>query len=60
LEYALAALEDLTRTEEGLQALADAGGEAALQSYLAGVQRSPATEDAALAAQRLLHALGQL
>ena len=36
------------------------GGAAALESYLAGVQRSPTTEDAVYRAQRLLAALNEL
>lgn len=60
VDYVLAALEDLARTEEGIQSLADAGGQAALQSYLAGVQRCPDTEESTLRSRRLLAALEQV
>ncbi|KAI7839218.1 hypothetical protein COHA_007031 [Chlorella ohadii] len=60
VDYAMATLEKLADCEEGLVSLRDEGGQAALEAYLAGVQRSPMTEDAIYRAQQLLAALAQL
>jgi hypothetical protein len=57
VDYALSALEALAGSEKGLAAVAADGGGAALESYLAGAERSPASEDAVARAQRLLAAL---
>lgn len=47
----------LAGCDEGLQALAEAGGIAALEAWLAGVQRSPVTEHAMDSVQQLLAVL---
>ncbi|PRW33634.1 U-box domain-containing 4 [Chlorella sorokiniana] len=60
LDYAMATLEQLAGCEEGLVSIRDEGGQAVLESYLAGVQRSPTTEDAIYRAQQLLAALAPL
>ncbi|KAL4856946.1 hypothetical protein ACK3TF_002648 [Chlorella vulgaris] len=57
IDYALSAISMLAGCDEGLQALAEAGGIAALEAWLAGVQRSPATEDAMDSVQQLLAVL---
>lgn len=60
VDYALSTLEVLVASDAGLQSLADEGGAAALESYLAGVEQTPLTEDAVWRAQQLLAALGAI
>ncbi|KAL4419694.1 hypothetical protein ABPG75_006792 [Micractinium tetrahymenae] len=56
-DYALGTLEALGESPAGLAAIAEAGGQAELQAFLAATERSPETEDALFRAQRLLAAL---
>lgn len=63
VDYALQALEALVGCDRGLASLQEAGGQAALESYLAGVRRSPVTEDGVYRAQQMqqmLEALNKL
>jgi hypothetical protein len=59
VDHVLSALEMLASSDEGLESLAEEGGAAVLQSYLAGVARGPITEDAVWRAQQLLAKLGE-
>lgn len=60
VDYAMATLESLCSSEEGLLSLREEGGAATLESYLAGAARTPTTEDAVFRAQGLLGALAAL